>query len=219
MTPNLDNLRLLNKDPQMFDAAMTADIRVADGMPLVWASRVQGTPLPARVPGSDLIFSLSRAAADADRSVFLVGGNPGTAEQAGQILTEVSRGLRVIGTYCPPFGFENDDAQLNEIVRRLKTANADFVFLGLPVPKAIPVVQAARKHLPATWFLGLGISFSFVCGEVSRAPRWMQRAGLEWLHRLTQEPRRLGRRYLLEGLPFAVRLLMSSVLHRRTRSS
>jgi N-acetylglucosaminyldiphosphoundecaprenol N-acetyl-beta-D-mannosaminyltransferase len=96
----------------------------------------------------------------------------------------------------------------------LISAQPDFVYLGLPFPKASALVADLRPHLPRTWFLGLGISFSFVCGEVERAPRWMQSSGLEWLHRLRQEPRRLARRYLVEGGPMAMRLFWRSYRER-----
>jgi N-acetylglucosaminyldiphosphoundecaprenol N-acetyl-beta-D-mannosaminyltransferase len=97
----------------------------------------------------------------------------------------------------------------------LVAADPDFVYLGLPFPKASALAAELRRSLPHTWFLGLGISFSFVCGEVDRAPTWMQKGGLEWIHRLRQEPRRLARRYLVEGGPFALRLFWTSYRERR----
>jgi N-acetylglucosaminyldiphosphoundecaprenol N-acetyl-beta-D-mannosaminyltransferase len=214
VTPNLDHLRSVSRSDHLMSLALDADIRVADGMPLVWASRIQGTPLPTRVAGSDLIFSLSEALAVTGRSVYLLGGNPGTADAAAQILQRHAEGLRVVGTYCPPFGFESDSEELARIGAAVRAAQPDFVFVGLPFGKASELVTTIRRSLPSTWFLGLGVSFSFVCGEVRRAPRWMQRCGLEWLYRLIQEPRRLGRRYVLEGLPFFSRLLWSSLLKR-----
>lgn len=214
VTSNLDHLRCYTRDPQLHAWALAADIRVADGKPLLWASRLQGTPLPARVAGSDLIYTLSRALADDGASLFCVGGAPGTAEAAAKILQQRFPGLRVVGAYCPPFGFEQSEDEIDELVAMLKHERPRFVYLGLPFAKASAIVDAARPDLPAAWFLGVGISFSFVTGDVTRAPNWMQRVGLEWLHRLAQEPRRLGRRYLVEGLVFFACLLFQSV---RTR--
>lgn len=214
VTPNLDHLRSVTRNERLMALALDADVRVADGMPLLWASRIQGTPLPARVTGSDLIFSLSKELARAQRSVFLLGGNPGTAEAAGEILRGHTPDLNVVGTYCPPWGFERDPDEVARIEAALRAARPDFVFVGLPFGKASELVAAVRHSLPATWFLGLGVTFSFVCGEVRRAPAWMQRLGLEWLYRLVQEPRRLSRRYVFEGFPFALALLGSSCLKR-----
>jgi N-acetylglucosaminyldiphosphoundecaprenol N-acetyl-beta-D-mannosaminyltransferase len=219
VTPNLDHLRSVTRSPRLMALARAAEVRVADGMPLLWASRIQRTPLPARVTGSDLVFSLSDALARAGRSVFLLGGNPGTAEATADILGDRSPGLRVVGTYCPPQGFEHDEAEMNRIESALLSAAPDFVFVALPFGKATELVAAMRDSLPRTWFLGVGISFSFVCGEVRRAPHWMQHAGLEWLFRLVQEPRRLGRRYIFEGLPFALHLLFASFRKRRRAGS
>ena len=215
MTPNLDNMRTLTQDPAVLARAMAADIRVADGMPLIWASRLQGTPLPERVAGSDVIWELAGELARTGKSLFLLGGQPGTAERAAAALTARFPRLIVAGTYCPPVGFEDDPSELARMDGALHAAGPDFVYIGLPFPKASGLALRMRDVMPATWFVGLGISFSFVCGDVRRAPTWMQRTGLEWIHRLAQEPRRLARRYLLEGLPFVARMLASAFSQRR----
>jgi N-acetylglucosaminyldiphosphoundecaprenol N-acetyl-beta-D-mannosaminyltransferase len=215
MTPNLDNLYALSRDPALMDRALAADVRVADGMPLVWASRIKRRPLPGRVPGSDLILALTDAIARSGDRLFLLGGEPGTADRAAEELGRRAPGLTVVGTHCPPFGYEHRPADLTEMRERLRAAEPDFVYVGLPFPKASALIADLRTALPRTWFLGLGISFSFICGDVQRAPRWMQSIGMEWAHRLLQEPRRLARRYLIEGGPFALRLFWNSYLDSR----
>lgn len=214
-TPNLDNMHALARDGDLKRRALAAEIRVADGMPLLWASRIKGTPLPGRVAGSDLIVSLAEAMPAAGRSLFLLGGEAGTADRAAEVLRRRSPGLEVVGTYCPPHGYERSDQEMAEIRRHVAAADPDFVYVGLPFPKAITLIADLRQSQPHTWFLGLGISFSFVCGDIPRAPRWMQKVGLEWVHRLMQEPGRLGRRYLIQGAPFALRLFWSSYAERR----
>jgi N-acetylglucosaminyldiphosphoundecaprenol N-acetyl-beta-D-mannosaminyltransferase len=216
VTPNLDILRQLVRNQEFRQITATATLRVPDGMPLIWASRFQGTPLKARVAGSDLIWSICARAAREGRSVFFLGGNPGAAELASVKLSELSPGLRIAGIECPPLGFEKDPSYMAGLRERLTATRPDVCLVALSTPKQDRLIRDLLPLLPATWFLGIGISFSFVAGEVKRAPRWMQRIGAEWLHRLVQEPRRLGKRYLVDGLPFALRLLSSSCLSRRS---
>jgi len=207
MTPNLDHLRRCGVDMSYRALVAEADLVVADGMPLVWASRLQGTPLPQRVAGSDLILSLSGAAAREGRSLFLLGGAPGSAEGAAKVLRERFPNVKIAGIHCPPIGFEDDERQMAMVVEALEKARPDIVYVGLGSPKQEKLIQRVRRYVPGAWWLGLGISFSFLCGEVQRAPRWIQKLGLEWVHRLVQEPRRLFKRYIVHGVPFAGRLL------------
>jgi N-acetylglucosaminyldiphosphoundecaprenol N-acetyl-beta-D-mannosaminyltransferase len=206
MTPNLDILRTCQRDAELRGFARTADLVVADGQPVVWASRIAGSPLPERVAGSDLIVPLCRMAARAGRSVFLLGANPGTADAAAERLAAEAPGLRVAGTHCPPFGFEECEDERALIRRRLLDARPDIVLVALGAPKQERLIRELRPLLPRAWFFGVGISLSFVTGEVRRAPALLRAAGLEWAHRLAQEPRRLCSRYLRDGLPFAARL-------------
>ena len=213
-TANLDILRQWRRSADVREMLSHADLVVADGMPLVWASVLQGTPLPERVAGSTLTLTLTAAAAEAGASIFLLGGNPGTAEAAGRILAELNPRLRLAGTMCPPFGFEQQPGWLDRIDRTVSEAAPDIVYVGLGFPKQEHLIGALRSRLPNTWFIGCGVSFSFVAGEIHRAPEMVQRLGLEWLHRMLQEPQRLCRRYLVEGMPFLLRLLSSSVVAR-----
>jgi N-acetylglucosaminyldiphosphoundecaprenol N-acetyl-beta-D-mannosaminyltransferase len=116
----------------------------------------------------------------------------------------------------PPYGFDSDPYALDRIVETLEEAQPDLVYVGLSFPKQERLIAVLRERFPRTWFLGIGMSIEFVGGEVGRAPRWMQRAGLEWVHRLAHEPRRLSRRYLVHGLPFAARLLAHGAAARFT---
>ncbi len=206
VTPNLDILRQIRASAEVRDLVADASLVVADGMPLVWAAALAGRPLPARVPGSTLIYALSEEASRRNASVFLLGGAAGAAEGAADVLSLRFPGLQVAGTYCPPFGFENDENEIDRIAEMVVRAEPDLVFVGLGFPKQERLVSTLRRVAPRTYFLGVGVTFSFVSGEVSRAPRWLQRLGLEWVHRLVQEPRRLFKRYVVDDVPFAVRL-------------
>lgn len=210
VTPNLDILRRLARERGYAELCSGATLRVADGMPVIWASRLQRTPLPERVAGSDMIWSLSAQAAERGHRVFFLGGNAGAADAAARELKGKHPALIVAGTHCPPFGFEDDPNAMREIEQRLRDANPDIVYVALGSPKQERLIRALIPDFPRAWFLGIGISFSFVSGEVRRAPPWMRRCGLEWLHRLVQEPTRLFRRYIIDGLPFAGSLLAVS---------
>jgi N-acetylglucosaminyldiphosphoundecaprenol N-acetyl-beta-D-mannosaminyltransferase len=210
-TPNLHHMQAFasGADGAVYDRSATlpgARIVVADGMPLIWASRLRGTPLPERVAGSNLIWSLTEAAARKGASIFLLGGNPGAAEACAERMRAEYPNVRIAGLMAPPRGFENDSRAIDEIAARLRTAEPGIVYLALGFPKQEQLALQLAPHLPSAWFVGVGISFSFVAGQVQRAPRWMQAAGLEWMHRLVQEPRRLFRRYVIDGLPFAARM-------------
>ena len=207
VTPNLDHLRRCSSD-MTFNALLDeASIVVADGMPLVWASRLQRTPLPERIAGSDLISSLSAGSAARGHSIFLLGGAPGTAESAANVLRERSPSLKIAGIHCPPHGFEDNQDAMNAVIAALVAANPRIVFVALGSPKQEYLINRIRKVLPDAWWLGVGVSFSFLSGDVKRAPTWMRRTGLEWFHRLIQEPRRLFHRYIVVGLPFGLSLM------------
>ena len=194
VTPNLDHLRRFCRASGVREIFEQADLVLADGMPLVWASRLQRTPLPERVAGSDLIGSLTAEAARRGRSIFLLGGNPGTAEMAARRLRESNPALKLAGTLCPPVGFEPEPAELERVTTALYAAQPDIVYVGLGFPKQERLIAQIKHRFPTVWFVGVGVSLSFVSGEIARAPRWMRRLGLEWVHRLAQEPRRLFHR-------------------------
>ena len=207
VTPNLDILRRFTSSRESRELILAATHRVADGLPVVWASRLAGTPLPERVPGSDLVLSMPRAAARAGLSVFLLGGNPGVATAAIQRLQAECPGLRGMESYCPPFGFEDDPDELERIKTLLQRARPTPVLVGLGFPKQERLIRALRSELPESWFVGVGISLSFLAEDQPRAPALLQRLGLEWMHRLWHEPRRLFKRYVVQGIPFGLRLL------------
>ena len=212
LTPNLEHLRAYQMTDEVQREFDSADLVVPDGMPLLWASRLKNEALPGRVAGSDLIWSLSRAAAQSGASVLFVGGAPGTAQQAAERLQLENPGLLMRGALCPLPGFERSRQRVDETAREAARLRPDIVFLGLPLIKQLVMARQLKRRLPRAWIIGVGVSFSFVSGDIRRAPTWAQHAGLEWVHRLAQEPRRLFRRYVVEGIPFAIHLLLYSTL-------
>jgi N-acetylglucosaminyldiphosphoundecaprenol N-acetyl-beta-D-mannosaminyltransferase len=210
VTPNLDYVRRCNRDLQFHAMVSEADLAVADGMPLIWASRLAGTPLPERVAGSNLISTLNAAAARRGKTVFFLGGNPGAADGAVAVLKSRHPDLQVLGTHFPPFGFDKNPKMWADMCEVLIRTAPDIVFVALGAPKQEVTIAKLQPLLPNAWWVGVGNSFSFLAGQVQRAPRWMQVTGLEWVHRLCQEPSKLWKRYLVSGVPFAMGLLASA---------
>jgi N-acetylglucosaminyldiphosphoundecaprenol N-acetyl-beta-D-mannosaminyltransferase len=219
VTPNLDILRQFNTSPESRELILAATHRVADGAPIVWASRLAGVPIPERVAGSDLALSMPEAAAREGLSVFLLGGDPGAAAAAAARLEDLCPGLGRVASYCPPFGFEDDPAELERIKEVVRGARPALVLIGLGFPKQEQLISLLRSEMPQTWFVGVGVSLSFLAGKQPRAPVALQRLGLEWVHRLWHEPRRLFRRYVVLGLPFGLKLLAWALVQRLRRGA
>ena len=211
---NLDHLRQFVQNENFAALYRKASIVTADGMPLIWASMLRGTPLPERVTGSNLISSLSAGAAKCDKSIFLLGGVPGAAQGAGAVLATRHPNLRIAGLSSRPDKGANDESEWQGLAQILAVAKPDIVFVALGCPRQEKLIEALRGTLPDAWWIGVGIAFSFLAGTIPRAPSWMQRAGLEWFHRLLKEPRRLARRYLIQGLPFAVTIFRHAAIER-----
>lgn len=214
VTVNLDFLSIAQRDPLFRRTLNTADLAVADGMPLVWASRWRSDPLPERVAGVDLMHESCRLARDDGRGVFLLGAAPGVADEAARKLQELYPGLRIAGTYAPPMG-PMSRRQTTQIIRMVNRAQPAFLFVALGAPRQDLWIHEHRALLRVPVAMGVGCVFDVVAGAVVRAPHWMQRAGLEWAYRLGQEPGRLWRRYLLNDSRMLCRLLFESASAKR----
>lgn len=202
VTPNVDHVVRLQKDPEFREAYRGASLVVADGMPVVWASRLLGKGLKQRVTGSDLVPEVCRLAAESGRTVFFLGGNPGIAEKAAEKLRKDYPGLKVAGSYAPPLGFETDPVRDEEAVRRVNEPKPDILLIALGAPKQEKWIHRHRERLRFRLALCIGCGLDYPAGMARRAPGWMQRVGLEWLWRIGLEPKRLARRYLVEDIGF-----------------
>ena len=196
VTPNADHILQLEKNTLMQRIYDEADLVVADGMPIVWASYLLGKPLKAKVSGSDLMPEICRRAAAEGLKIFLLGAAPGVAQRAADNLAASYPGIAVVGIVSPPIGFEKDAALNQSYVDLIKASGADIVFVGLGAPKQEFWIHHNRMAVGRGVWLGIGASIDFIAGHLQRAPVFMQKTGTEWLYRLCQEPRRLWRRYL-----------------------
>lgn len=215
---NVDCLRICCEVQETMLLVRQADLIVADGAPIVWASAISGSTLPQRVAGSDLVGKLAKMSADHGSSVFFLGGRPDSAEQAAKVLAGLAPSLKVAGWDCPPHGFEDDPDQMDRLIELLTEKNPGVVFVALGFPKQEIVINHLRSRLPKTCFIGVGGSLELIAGDIQRAPAWMQVMGLEWAYRLIREPGRLARRYLIHDLPFAVHLFSWAAVKRLKRA-
>jgi len=194
ITANLHYAMLSNQEPDLPQINQNAAFIVADGAPLVWASRRTPTPLPERVAGSDLVPAVCARIAPKHGRVFLLGGAPGVAEAAGEILADRFPGLQVVGAETPPFR-KLAEAETAALVARIRQTNPDVLFVAFGQPKGERWLTQHAHELGAPVSLQIGASFDMLIGRVRRAPRWVQRLGFEWAWRISTEPRRLGPRY------------------------
>jgi N-acetylglucosaminyldiphosphoundecaprenol N-acetyl-beta-D-mannosaminyltransferase len=210
VTVNLDFLQIARADVSFRQTINEADLAVADGMPLVWASRLVGRPLPERVTGNALVDQCCRLSATTAAPIFLLGGRPGIAEAAGRAIQTRYPGAVIAGAYSPPFGplSEKDD---QEIVHRVNRSGARILFVAFGAPRQDSWIAAHRYELNVQVAMGVGCSLDVLAGAVSRAPLWMQRSGLEWLHRFRLEPCRLWHRYFVKDTAMFARLVAESL--------
>jgi N-acetylglucosaminyldiphosphoundecaprenol N-acetyl-beta-D-mannosaminyltransferase len=198
VTPNVDHIVKLQNDAEFRQIYENASLVLADGMPLIWAARFLGTPLKGKISGSDLFPKLCRVAAKKGYKLFLLGGREGAALKAAEVLRDRYPDIQIVGTYSPPFGFENDNKENDKIFRMIRDPKPDILFVGLGAPKQERWIYKYRNEYKVPVSIGVGVSFEFVSGMVKRAPLWMQRGGLEWFWRLMMEPKRLWKRYLID---------------------
>lgn len=203
VTPNVDHAVMFETHAGLRDAYRDASLVLADGLPVVLASRLLKKPLPERVAGSDLAPALFASTSSArPLSVYLLGAGPGVAERAAHNIMHRWPNTKVVGTYSPPLGFERDTEECASICERINAVRPDVLMLGLGAPKQELWIAKHRERLQVKAALCIGATIDFLAGEKARAPRWMQKCGIEWLHRLASEPKRLLKRYAHDAWVF-----------------
>jgi N-acetylglucosaminyldiphosphoundecaprenol N-acetyl-beta-D-mannosaminyltransferase len=208
VTPNVDHAVMFQTRADLRDAYADAALVLADGAPVVWASRFLRRALPERVAGSDLVPALFEQATRNGVAqikplrVFLLGAAPGVGERAARAIQSQWSNVEVVGTHSPPLEFENDPAENARILSMIAAAAPQLLLIGLGAPKQELWVQRHVAQLQAHVALCVGATIDFLAGEKTRSPHWMRRFGLEWLHRLSTEPSRLAKRYLRDAWIF-----------------
>ncbi|MGD9973175.1 MAG: WecB/TagA/CpsF family glycosyltransferase [Desulfatirhabdiaceae bacterium] len=210
------------RHPELLEILRRADRITPDGMPLVWASKLLGHALKERVTGADLVPELAREAALRGKRLFFLGGRDDVGQRAADLMQTRYPGLRVAGVYSPfvhVTGHQLMDADLDDqdIVSRINESRADILLIAFGNPKQEVWFERNRNHLCVPVSIGVGGTFEFIIGTVARAPIWMQKAGLEWLFRISQDPKRLWKRYVVGFYKFGF-VIFPVVLYYRYRS-
>lgn len=200
VTPNVDHIVQLEKDEELKRVYENASLILTDGKPLIWISNWYKTPIKEKISGSDLFPRVCDLAAKKGYTMYLLGAAEGVADKAAKNLMNKYKGLNIVGTYSPPFGFEKDKLELKKIERQIQEVHPDILIVGLGCPKQEKYMYHHCKELDVPILFGLGASIDFEAGNIKRAPRWMSEHGLEWLYRITQDPKRLAKRYLVDDM-------------------
>ncbi len=218
VTPNVDLVVIANRDPVFMATIRRAELVLADGQPVVWAMNALGHNLTNRVYGPDLMAKFCERSALTGARMFLYGGrNQGALVQLALNLRRRFDGLQVVGGYSPPFRTLSEE-EIDAVVAEINHAKPDVVWVGIGVPKQEKWMARMRPRLSAPVLIGVGAAFDFHAGLVPQAPPAMQRLGLEWLFRLSKEPRRLWKRYLTYNPRFVFGFARQYARHRRSRA-
>jgi N-acetylglucosaminyldiphosphoundecaprenol N-acetyl-beta-D-mannosaminyltransferase len=202
VTANAQFYVLAQKSRRYRECLRGAHYICADGMPIVWAcSTLYGGHIP-RIAGVNLMERLCALGAAHRLRVFLLGGRPGAASTTAYILKNRYPGIEIAGVNCPPFGFERDQDSLENVLGHIARARPHVVYVGLGAPKQEFFIRDHIRRLHVPLAIGIGGSFDILSGRLKRAPTWMQTSGLEWVYRLSQEPERLWKRYLIGNAEF-----------------
>jgi N-acetylglucosaminyldiphosphoundecaprenol N-acetyl-beta-D-mannosaminyltransferase len=205
------------EDPELHESVLGADFTVPDGQPLVWAMNLLGHDLSSRVYGPELMDrACARAAATGQRFYLYGGRSQGALVELARLLRIRHPGLQVVGGYAPPFRPLTDEEE-SAVIADIERCRADVVWVGIGVPRQEKWMARMRPKVSAPVLIGVGAAFDFHAGIVAQAPEALQRLGLEWAFRLSQEPRRLWRRYLRYNPRFVTGFARQYARHLRTR--
>lgn len=209
VTPNVDHIVKLQKDPDFLKAYNIADYVVCDSKILQYTLQLLGKPIQEKISGSDLLPAFYHYnQSNQDIKIFLLGGKKGIAQKAQHNINQkVSRQI-VVDCLSPSFGFENNDDECLAIINQINESGANVLVIGVGAPKQEKWIVKYRSQLPAIEiFLPIGATIDFEAGYKPRSPQWMSDIGLEWLYRLISEPKRLWKRYLVDSIPFFICVL------------
>lgn len=200
VTPNVDHIVKLEKDDEFKEVYKNADLILTDGMPLIWISKLKSTPIKEKVSGSDLFPKVCELADKKGYKIFLLGAAEGVAAKAAENLKEKYSRLNIVETYSPSYGFEKNEEEIEKIIQIINKTKPDILAVGLGAPKQEKFIYKFKDKLNVSVSLAIGASIDFEAGNISRAPVFMRKYGLEWFYRLWKEPKRMFKRYLIDDI-------------------
>ena len=204
VTPNIDHMIKLQKDREFYQIYQDADYRTCDSQIMVFLSRLTNRPIKERVSGSDLFPKFcDYYKNDEDMKIFLLGGRPGVPEAAQKNINhKVGRNM-AIGAHSPSFGFEKNEDECQKIIQMINDSGATVLGVGVGAPKQEKWIYKYKNKLKnIKIFFAIGATIDFEAGYIHRSPAWMSDWGIEWIHRIASDPKRLWKRYLIEDMPF-----------------
>ncbi|WP_183279696.1 WecB/TagA/CpsF family glycosyltransferase [Clostridium fungisolvens] len=200
VTPNVDHIVKLEKDQELREVYNNADLILVDGMPLVWISKLNKEPIKEKISGSDFFPEVCKLSSNKGYKVFLLGAAEGVADRAAKNLQVKYPKLNIVGAYSPSFGFEKKEDEVKKIIKIINEVKPDILAVGVGAPKQEKFIYNYLSDLKVPVSLGIGATIDFEAGNIKRAPRWMQKSGLEWFYRLSKEPKRMFKRYLVDDM-------------------
>lgn len=202
VTPNVDHIVKLEEDKEFLEIYNNADLILTDGMPLVWVSKMCKNPIKEKISGSDFFPKLCEFSVKKGYKIFLLGAAEGVAYRAKINLENKYKGINIVGTYSPKYGFEKDKYEISKIINMINETKPDILAVGVGAPKQEKFIYKYLNELKVPLSLGVGATIDFEADNIKRAPKWMQKSGLEWFYRFIKEPKRMFKRYFIDDIKF-----------------
>jgi N-acetylglucosaminyldiphosphoundecaprenol N-acetyl-beta-D-mannosaminyltransferase len=210
ITP-VNSILAARKNAQVLAIYNNASYTLCDGVPVLWASRFLGTPIEQRITGLDLLPALLEFCAANNFSLFFLGASPGVGDALKAKAEQLHQSINIKGVYCPPFAAKFEKAENDKMIAAINAVKPDIVLVSLTAPKQDIWISENLEYLDTKIAIGIGGAFEVTAGLINRAPVWMQKAGLEWFYRFTQEPKRMFKRYFIEAPVFIPLVILQKI--------
>jgi N-acetylglucosaminyldiphosphoundecaprenol N-acetyl-beta-D-mannosaminyltransferase len=218
VTPNIDHIVQLQKDEEFKQIYNSADFVLADGMPIVWISKLLNKPIIEKVSGADITPQIFQIARKKGYKIFILGGREGVGNNLYLKFKENSHPNFSIGHYSPPFGFESIDDENKKITDLIAKFTPDILLVSLGAPKGEKWIFRNKENIQVPISIQVGAAIDFIAGTINRAPLWMQKYSLEWFYRFLQEPKRLFKRYFIQDIQIIKLLFIEIFTVKKFRS-
>ncbi|HFU7057824.1 TPA: WecB/TagA/CpsF family glycosyltransferase [Bacillus cereus] len=217
-TANVDHIVIASKDYEFAEILKNAEIVIADGMPIVWYSKILKKRLPERVTGVDLAYKMCETSRENNFKMFLLGAAEGIGELATEKMRDLYPNVEIVGSYSPKKEEINDEEKSIQIIKKINNSGANVLLVALGAPKQEFWISKYKDALNTNINIGVGATIDFMAGNVKRAPMFYQKYGLEWMYRLFQEPKRMFKRYIINDSSFIILVIKDYIYYQRKRA-